>query len=81
MHGLLEGKYELGFLPAEQIKEGDVLLKGDNLVRKVREVVPVMGGYHRFGVSRIDSDVVLGDWECPVGSGCLVLRDVTPPPS
>ena len=80
MHALLEGKYELGWLPADEIKVGDILLKGDNLVRKVRVVLPERLGYHRFVTSRLDSDVLLGEWEVQKGGGLLVLRDVTPPP-
>lgn len=76
----LEGRYELGWVDAEDVLPGDLLIKGDNLTRRVVRVLPVYLGYHRFEVSRPNGDAVLGTWQVKVGGGVLVLRDVTPPP-
>lgn len=77
MHALLEGRYELAWVPVEEIRVGDLLLKGGNLVRRVQKVKGVLLDEHRFAVSRAESDTVLGDWFIRKGGGMLVLRDVT----
>lgn len=75
-HGVLKGDHEVTWLPNTELREDDIVILGDNCVRRLAEDRGIHCGYRVFAITRLAGDCPLGEFQFLPSSGTLVLRKV-----
>lgn len=77
MHGVLTGDHVITWAATEELREGDVVFLGGNLVRVLLEKERTMLGYDAWNVRRLEGTQSVGTYEFQRGGGCLIARSTT----